>query len=348
MTTRQAFSDLFNNTRVSESLTEAEKAELYSAIDAEAKKLLPKSLFRYRACNENNLSAFEKDEIWFSTADCMNDGFDARAYISKENKEKILAQIENTFKAYNKEQLTELLKKELLPKVSPETQYAISLLPGWFEQNKDDIPEMARGEILTKIISIPIVTQLTSRICCFSESIKSAAMWGLYGKDETGFCLEYDFSKLPHISPKSYDCLLYPVVYSNQRLEMPYDYLNYLLWNTLLNRIGLSSAIGAEIKKYIPVLVCPDLMLATKIIMNKSANWSYEKEWRLMLTNVDFKDNKHHSATKRATAVYLGRRITPINEKLLCLLAKEKGLPVFKMQLDDSSPTYELAYHRLQ
>ena len=123
MTTRQAFSDLFNNTRVSESLTEAEKAELYSAIDAEAKKLLPKSLFRYRACNENNLSAFEKDEIWFSTADCMNDGFDARAYISKENKEKILAQIENTFKAYNKEQLTELLKKELLPKVSPETQY---------------------------------------------------------------------------------------------------------------------------------------------------------------------------------------------------------------------------------
>ena len=67
-----------------------------------------------------------------------------------------------------------------------------------------------------------------------------------------------------------------------------------------------------------------------------------------MLSNVDFKNNKHHPATKKATGVYLGRKISPINEKLLCLLAKEKAIPVYKMQLDDSSPKYELAYQRIR
>ena len=348
MTTRQAFSDLFNSTRVPETLTATEQAILYAAIDAEAKKLLPNSLFRYRACNENNLSAFEKDEIWFSTADCMNDGFDARAYISKENKEKILAQIDLVFQKYNKEHVSELIKKELLPKVSQEVGTAISNLPDWFEQNKDDLHKKARNDLASTITSIPIVTQLTSRICCFSETVKSSAMWGLYGKDETGFCLEYEFDKPPYVSPETYGCLLYPVVYSNQRLEMPYDYLTYLLWNNLLNRAGLVSAMGAEIRKLIPSLSCPDNMLATKIVMNKSDVWCYEKEWRLMLSNVDFKNNKHHPATKKPTGVYLGRRISPINEKLLCLLAKEKAIPVYKMQLDDSSPTYELAYQKIR
>ena len=107
MKDRKVFSDLFNNTRVPTTLAEQEQAELYNAIDAAARKLLPKSLFRYRTCNENNLSAFEKDEIWFSTADCMNDGFDARAYISKETKEKALAQIDLVFQSYTKEKLTE-------------------------------------------------------------------------------------------------------------------------------------------------------------------------------------------------------------------------------------------------
>ena len=348
MTNRQAFSDLFNNTRVPSTLTEPEQTELYNTIDAEAKKLLPKSLFRYRACNENNLGAFEKDEIWFSTADCMNDGFDARAYISKENKEKALIEVESLFNQYNQEQLQTFFEKNIAPKVSQETRYALSLVPEWFERNKSDLLELAKGEILARVITIPFATQNSSRICCFSETFKSSAMWGLYGKDETGFCLEYEFNQLPYVSPENYGCLLLPVVYSNQRLEMPYDYLTYLLWNNLLNRVGLVSAMGAEIKKLVPGLACPDNMLATKIIMNKSNVWSYEKEWRLMLSNVDFKESKHFPANKRPSAVYLGRRIAPINEKILCLLAEEKDIPVYKMYIDDASPSYELDYRRIR
>jgi hypothetical protein len=97
-------------------------------------------------------------------------------------------------------------------------------------------------------------------------------------------------------------------------------------------------------------LNCPDITIGTKIALNKSEEWKFEQEWRLFCTAVDGHQplgDKHVCITKRPNALYLGRRITKTNEKILTMLAKEKNIPVFKMQLDDNNPSYELAYYQL-
>ena len=51
---------------------------------------------------------------------------------------------------------------------------------------------------------------------------------------------------------------------------------------------------------------------------------------------------------KTAIGVYLGRSISPFKQKNITLLAKEKPLPVYKLQINDESPSYELKYEQIQ
>ena len=40
--------------------------------------------------------------------------------------------------------------------------------------------------------------------------------------------------------------------------------------------------------------------------------------------------------------LFLGRRISTINEKILRKLAEDKAIPLYEMAMDDSSSTYDL------
>ncbi len=90
---------------------------------------------------------------------------------------------------------------------------------------------------------------------------------------------------------------------------------------------------------------CPDTFLPTKVALHKSSEWNGEAEWRV-LCNVQHADSVSEADRgyfiKKPTAVYLGRRIHTINERLLRSLADEKGIPCYKMALNDRSPAYEL------
>lgn len=47
-------------------------------------------------------------------------------------------------------------------------------------------------------------------------------------------------------------------------------------------------------------------------------------------------------AKQRPTAVYLGRKVSPLNEKLLRHIAVEKGIPVYKMAMNHEQSSYKL------
>ena len=90
--------------------------------------------------------------------------------------------------------------------------------------------------------------------------------------------------------------------------------------------------------------------MVTKISLHKSKEWEREAEWRLFcssLNDQEFTNAKHGYCIKKPTAIYLGRRIKPINEKILRKLAEEKEIPVYKMKLDDKSATYDMQYECL-
>ena len=50
----------------------------------------------------------------------------------------------------------------------------------------------------------------------------------------------------------------------------------------------------------------------------------------------------HPSAKKKPVALYLGRNISKINEKLLRHIAAEKEIPVYKMEIDQSQRNFML------
>lgn len=91
-------------------------------------------------------------------------------------------------------------------------------------------------------------------------------------------------------------------------------------------------------------LHCPDQFMLTKILIHKAEAWQLEREWRLVCScnSSQYYDEQYSYAIKAPTALYLGSKISPVNEKLLCYLAREKDIPVYKMSTPHNSPQYRL------
>ena len=176
--------------------------------------------------------------------------------------------------------------------------------------------------------SLPLVStiaQQTIKFCCLSENINSTAMWGLYSNDETGFALAYDLRGnllLPLENGKIKNCSIYPIIYCKERFKVPTNYIQFLLYSRLmsicLDKMGLSNH---PIKNLLlSCNVCPDITVPTKIALHKSSEWKYEKEWRLFYPSCGEQNyflTKHEFFIKAPVAIYLGRRISHIYEKIL-------------------------------
>jgi hypothetical protein len=48
----------------------------------------------------------------------------------------------------------------------------------------------------------------------------------------------------------------------------------------------------------------------------------------------------------RPTAIYYGTRISPINKKMLHLIAKEKGIQEYQMYIDNKSYSYSVKFRK--
>ena len=201
---------------------------------------------------------------------------------------------------------------------------------------------------------IPEVVQNTTKFACFSETIKSAMMWGHYAKNSTGFAVAYNFTtgivdqeqefseKMGVNYLKKY-CSLFPIIYENKRYDAT-DYVSYMLKYALV--VNAAQANGYMVSQQFvnTVMPCPDTFMGTKIALHKSMEWSPEREWRLFCSsfNPAFNKEDHSFVQKRPIAIYLGRRISSINEKIIKDIAREKGVPVYKMQMKEQSGRYGL------
>lgn len=90
-------------------------------------------------------------------------------------------------------------------------------------------------------------------VSCFSTNPYSALMWGHYAEKHKGFCIEYDVKSLPENMR-----ILLPVIYT----EKPFDA------SMILDMRGIEDNFA---------MLCPYLF--------KSADWKYEKEWRIFVKN---------------------------------------------------------------
>lgn len=157
------------------------------------------------------------------------------------------------------------------------------------------------------------------------------------------------YSSVPLENGRKRLCTCLPIIYGNSRFQVPAEYiiymLTYRLMNTTLLMSGYANYNPYAAQAILSSLPCPDNLISTKIALHKSNEWKHEAEWRLFCSSSDdqdFQNGAHGHFTLKPSALYLGRRISSIYEKILSDIAKEKGLPIYKLSLDDDSISYDL------
>jgi len=141
-------------------------------------------------------------------------------------------------------------------------------------------------------------------VTCFSETNNSILMWSHYSDCHKGFCIEYDFSEEEESGLFN---LLSPVLYVDKLYniaEHPFNGKSFEFCSLL-----------------------------------KSFEWHYEKEWRLVICNLENASQEFWRVPK-PTAIYLGACIEKKNSELLMDFAKQNNIEVYPMKL--SSKDYKL------
>ena len=304
-------------------------------------------LYKYRSFEkgkfENYYDALEKGYLWFPQADNLNDDFDTVLYfdplVEAENiRNYLLANPRLYFKAivsYSSEPLKigysqldneafnkvidcydlntgELDKSKaikLLSKMGTTTQKAIKYLKevdAFIEQfiinNKD-----ALEKVVESFVNINIAIRRDSYIYSMSETYQSNPLWAFYCNNSQGFCIEYDFNKAKDFDIEKKKKLLntYQVIYSDKVED--YSFVNMLKW--LLTG-----------KKDDELYLQANLDLFTQL-MTKQADWSFEKEWRIMLAKLE--DNKVY--LDFVSKIIIDERVLETQEsKKLIELCKQK------------------------
>ncbi len=298
------------------------------------REMMPKSLFRFRACNELSVDAFQSDIIYAVTADMFNDPYDTLVRYDLEGVEKWVNTVMNTetlgqMKTWFAEGWN--LPSEVRHILPTEMTDALKVALFSIEDIKDygKRIEETRKRIISQIeMYFPILSEMSKRystIACFSESVESVLMWSHYADSHKGFALEYDFR--PTLEQPIKNVGLFPVVYSEER----FDISDYIAW-AFLRIIGFPAKM-------------PDISASIKNALWKSDVWAYEKEWRMIdSTPRDITDEKASAIYYKPVAIYYGRHMSGDDKRRLHEVAKEKRIKEYEMNLDYSSLKYEMLY----
>ena len=355
------YNQLIENTIVPAIMSEDEKIKQYEPIVNYVNSVLPSKLYRFRTITERSLSALCKDELWFANGCTMNDDFEARLYYDKKELMKWLnSQIsdEGGLKALEK-----LVKMDKIPfEIEQIIPGAIASFETVKNMTRNQNNEFSRHFVRfiaenldEEIHKATNCVQEMTKFACFTEKINSDMMWGQYAASATGFALEYNFGEHNTVvyqderdTNSTIWCNLFPIIYGNKRMDTT-QYAKYLFQISMLQKVASWKGILYPHNLLNLIVPCPDEFMATKVAIKKSNDWKQEKEWRMFYTtkNPVLGQERHSCVKQKASAIYLGRKISAINQKIIMDIAKEKDIPVFKMDVQESSKTYRLRSYRV-
>jgi len=153
------------------------------------------------------------------------------------------------------------------------------------------------------------------RVVCLSEVYDSMLMWSHYAQNHTGYCIKYDFEE-----SDIYYKHLYPITYTKDRY--------------VISKKDVQN--GSK-----------DLIYKT--ICRKSDVWAYEKEWRIVIANMnEVMQHKTNCSNEKYVldlksnikAFYLGAKTAENFKDVMIQFGKNNNIAVYEMIL--SSENYEL------
>lgn len=340
------YANLVRQTIVPESLSQDEQQKMYGRINQCVDKFKPVTLFRYRSLESRyTLSSLENDEFWFSTADQMNDDFEARLSFDIDEFKRWIQSISSGLSV---ESVRELLRSALKSSDLCIVQVAKLCLDNFGNIETDKLKDIIKksasfiySDIDHRIDDVTRIVQKATHIACLSENIYSDMMWGQYADKATGIALAYNTDDICKCARQN--VLLYPVIYDDKRIDGT-EFLKYLYKAVLLQSVAKLNKLLLPTDILRHFLKSPDLFMATKVAIAKSNDWKAEKEWRVFYCSGDDlnRDNPYLHIIVKPKAIYLGRKIDSINKKIVLMIASEKSIPVYQMHIFPGAAQYKL------
>lgn len=329
---------------------------------------IPKSLYKFYSPTSNNIIDIKKQRLWFSHPSSFNDPFDCHTgydVISYE-KHSLLEHIKRVGFVDGVDRKNGFTEDEFNRIYNSITEDVY----GWFNNSEDywsvmhklsdskskkmkneiyRLTTKFRNEVKEKISKL---REVNIRVACFSDLNSDnfpprnndfecmIQMWSHYADNHKGFCVEYDTStinpnnmlplKHPNYRDNENDYLkertilltvagLFPVIYTANRVNIP---------RTKLQKIKLDDNNDLKHDSDIDALLY-------KTFIVKSAKWSYEKEWRIIVDGdiCDYFDNRMPFPYLKK--IYLGCKMDSHNIDALIEIADELDVEVILMNMDD-------------
>lgn len=299
--------------------------------------IIPEKLYRYRKYNQDTIKDLKTFIIRPSSPQFFNDPYDCQIFIDKNE---IFEKIQNAnFKYYiskwlelnpNFENLLSSEQKKSLSEAFDQSNQNLAITFKLFLPMFNKMVDEAIYQ------SLALIKQIT-KICCFSEDVKSPLMWAHYTDSHKGFAVEYDFRNYStpcvscqnKCSQEHYESL-FPIVYSIEKFNAK-DFLSEYMLQIFMSNLSKNLFIPKD-----------DILAIYKIFLHKSLDWEYEKEWRFISMC-----QNHPGIKVKPSAIYLGCKMEQSNRNELCSFARENNIPIYQMYINFSQKEYSFDYKKI-
>lgn len=267
---------------------------------------LPEKLYRFRPLYDDNktFNKYEFDnllnnKIWLSCPDVFNDPYDSKPLYSSEN----------LFDLYMKDTQT----RELLASGIKQ------IFPAETNPTNDDIYK-AGVDIFKNNHEAPLLKMALEqcnffRIGCFTENdFTNILMWSHYANKHEGYCLEYNIADLDINA--NFSRFMFPVIYSDKIFDIS-THLHTMIKSALSQHEGTKKMHFNNLLFY-------------SVVLFKSKDWLYEREWRLVMEKrLQRIENLLNAPIP--TAIYLGSKIKDINKEEIIKTSQRLHIPIYQM-----------------
>lgn len=268
----------------------------------------PQILYKYRNCSDSDCSIenLKNSVVWCSTLDNYNDPYEGYSTISFLPCFKAFLSRTNK---YNKEYLNSIGNiDELINFIKKECPLTHDKAKEFLNYHKKIFEKKRK---MYRDMNIQ-----STAICSFSEENNNGLMWAHYSDSHKGFCIAYDTEQMQNN--------LYKVNYAKKIFNITDEFVKALKSNE--NYVANNN-------------------LAIQMCTQKDIIWEYEKEWRIIFSEIDKnpeipsanQENKGFLYNLTPKAVYLGSKMKNNKKEQIVKIAKEQNLDIYEMEMDNDN-----------
>lgn len=290
------------------------------------------TLIRFRPISPNNLDSLKSDRLYYSTPNNFNDPYDTLIYA---NYIQILRDINFNLENGMEHYLKKLNDKDI-PNAKLIAGYATAM---WKGSKKNEMLNEFLKDICKTIRMLQEALRKNMKIICFTEEYLSMLMWSHYADNHKGFAIIYDkndtenaenYTSVGELIRKK--PILKQVTYAEKQSDLTSEVEEYI-------RAYRMTTLG-DVTPPIPNLSQEKLRI---MITEKSPDWSYEKEWRIIPRHIslEHESNLGYMSIK-PKGIIIGSMCSEESQRQLIDICDKKIIPVFKAEINYWEPGYKL------